>query len=413
MSRLQQDLLALSADLNRGADLDHVLTNFYCGFKSHVPFDRIGVSLISDDGSTVRSIWAKSEYQPLLLGLGYQSPLAGSTLQTIIETQKPRIINDLQEYLIKHPESHSTRLVIKEGVRSSLTCPLIAEQKPIGFLFFSKNEPRAYENAHIETFSAITEHLSLVVARNIDLDRLRRLNDLKNKFLGIAAHDLRSPLALVQSYADMLSDPDMAADEEKRSYFLGKIRTTTTRMLNLINDLLDISAIESGQLQLNLQPVNLVEFLQEAVGNHELTAKLKNIKVSGEIPGSLPLVSIDSRRIAQVIDNLISNAVKFSPKGTEVRVTAELNKDLIKISVSDQGQGIPETELPKLFQEFGKTSVRPTDGEKSTGLGLAIVKKIVVGHGGTVGVSSIVGQGSTFYLTLPVSHPNSLKSADA
>ncbi|MDN5280331.1 MAG: hypothetical protein PWR01_4296 [Clostridiales bacterium] len=402
MSQFHQDLLALTADLNRGATLDHVLSEFYEGFKAHVPYDRIGVSVITDDGKEVKSIWAKAEYDKLLLGLGYQSSLDGSTLETIIETGKPRILNDLEKYLDAHPNSHSTKLVVKEGVRSSLTCPLVADGKPIGFLFFSKNEKKAYENLHVETFQAIAEHLSLVVARTLDIERLRQLNDLKNKFLGIAAHDLRSPLALVQSYVEMIEDESAGYDEEKKKYFFARIKAVSKRMLNLINDLLDISAIESGQLKLDLAETELKPFLEEAVANHELTAKMKSIKVIGDLESKLPKVKIDSRRITQVIDNLISNAVKFSPKNTSVKVVTQTRNNFVKVSVIDQGQGIPEKEQGKLFSEFGKTSVKPTDGEKSTGLGLAIVKKIVQGHGGKVGVESEVGKGSEFYFTLPV-----------
>lgn len=413
MDQFQRDLLNITADLNRGATLDQVLNNFYLGFKKHIPFDRIGVSVIAEEEKMVRSIWARSEYEHLYLGLGYQSPLAGSTLQQIIDTGKPRILNDLNDYLRQHPDSHSTRLVVKEGVRSSLTCPLIADGKAIGFLFFSKNQERAYEDAHIDRFLEIAEHLSLIVARTLDLERLRQLNEIKNKFLGIAAHDLRSPLALIQSYIDIINNSDICSDEEQRNYFFNKVKATTKRMLNLINDLLDISAIESGNLQLELQVSDLVPFLKETVENHELTAKAKSITIAGEIPEVLPEAAIDLRRITQVVDNLITNAVKFSPKNTRVTLKAETIGTEIKISVIDQGQGIPETELPKLFQEFGKTSVRPTDGEKSTGLGLAIVKKIVNGHSGKVGVTSKVGVGSTFYLTLPVAAADQNEKQDS
>lgn len=402
MSQFHQDLLRITARISRGDSLEQVFNNFYEAFKNHVPYDRIGVAVISDDETMVRSIWARAEYQPVLLGTGYQSELAGSTLQKIIETGQPRILNDLEEYLRNKPDSHATSLIVKEGVRSSLTCPLIADDKAIGFMFFSQTAKSAYEKAHVETFQEIAEHLSLAVARMQTLDRLRQLNEMKNKFLGIAAHDLRSPLAAVQSYSDLLADPDTLADTDRKDFILGRIKSVTTRMLNLINDLLDISAIESGQLKLELQPVDLAPFLKETLANHELTAKSKSIEIVGKIPDSLPAIEMDTRRITQVIDNLISNAVKFSPKGTIVTLLAKSDTDSVKISVSDQGQGIPPEELKKLFQEFGKTSVKPTDGEKSIGLGLAIVKKIVKGHGGEVGVSSQVGVGSTFHFTLPV-----------
>ncbi|PKL46957.1 MAG: hypothetical protein CVV42_14795 [Candidatus Riflebacteria bacterium HGW-Riflebacteria-2] len=402
MSQFHRDLLAITARISRGDTLEQVFDNFYEAFKNHVPYDRIGVAIVTDDQSLVRSIWARAEYQPLLLATAYQSELAGSSLQKIIETGQPRIINNLEEYLHNKPDSHATGLIVKEGVRSSLTCPLRADGRAIGFLFFSKTTKNAYEKAHVETFLEIAEHLSLAVARMQTVERLRQLNDMKNKFLGIAAHDLRSPLAAVQSYSDLLADPDTLADDERKNFILGRIKSVTTRMLNLINDLLDISAIESGQLNLDRKPTELSSFLKETLANHELTAKSKNIKVAGEIPDSLPSVAIDTRRIAQVIDNLVSNAVKFSRQGTTVTLRAESSDGSVKISVSDQGQGIPPEELKRLFQEFGKTSVKPTDGEKSTGLGLAIVKKIVSGHGGKVGVSSQVGAGSTFHFTLPI-----------
>jgi signal transduction histidine kinase len=397
-----RDLLDLSTRMTRGADLTSLLDRFYEGFRSYIPYDRLGVSLITDDRTMVRSIWARSETKPMLLGKDYQAPLAGSTLETIVTTGRPRILNDLAAYLREKPGSHSTGLVVKEGMHSSLTCPLLADNTPIGFLFFSKRDRHAYADAHVDTFQQIAEHLSILVARTLDVERLRQLNDLKNKFLGIAAHDLRSPLAIVQSYLEMLQDEDVQRDSARKAHVQGRLHAIITRMRTLINDLLDISAIESGQLTLERTPTDLAAFLRESVTNHALTATAKNITVIGEIPPGLPAVNIDQRRFSQVLDNFISNAVKFSPKGTTVRVEAVVEGAVVRVRVIDQGQGIPAEEQAKLFMEFGRTSVKPTDGEKSTGLGLAIVKKIVSLHGGQVGVTSTVGVGSTFWFTLPL-----------
>ncbi|MGM0601480.1 MAG: GAF domain-containing sensor histidine kinase [Candidatus Rifleibacteriota bacterium] len=402
MSNFYKDLLAVTAELNRGASLEEVLDHFYSNFKSHVPYDRIGVSIISDDKEMVKSIWARAEYDKLMLATGYQAKLAGSSLEKIVETKQPRIINDLEDYLKHKPESHSTRLVVKEGVRSSLTCPLIAEGEPIGFLFFSKKEKSTYKDAHIENFLAITEHLSLIVARIIALDNCRRLSDYKTKFLGIVSHDLRNPLALIQSYVDMLRDSELGLTEEKREHFFDRIKVVSKRMVDLINDLLDISAIESGQVKLEKEKLDLAKLLKDAAASHKYTAEKKDIKLLAEIPDKIPEVYADSSRINQVIDNFITNAVKFSPSDTEITLKVIEEQDYVRVSVTDQGQGIPKKEQGKLFQDFGKTSVRPTDGEKSTGLGLAIVKKIIAGHGGKVGAESEVGKGSTFYFTLPL-----------
>jgi signal transduction histidine kinase len=200
----------------------------------------------------------------------------------------------------------------------------------------------------------------------------------------------------------MLRDTDLGLTEEKREHFFDRIKVVSKRMVDLINDLLDISAIESGQVTLEKEKLDLEKLLEESFASHKITAKKKSIDLKADFADKLPTVYADSRRINQVVDNFITNAVKFSPPNTEITLKASEEKDYVRVSVIDQGQGIPKKEQGKLFEEFGKTSVRPTDGEKSTGLGLAIVKKIIVGHGGKVGVESEVGKGSTFYFTLPL-----------
>ena len=400
--QLDQNLFKLAARVNADVSLDAALNAFYEEFRGHVPYERIGVSLLTDDGTMVKALWARSDRPDIRLVKGYQAPLAGSSLQPILETGQPRILNDLPAYLEQHPRSHSTRLIVEEGMQSSLTCPLIANGERIGFLFFSHTKKSVYEGAHVDLFLQIAGHLSIVVDKNRSYERLVELNEVKNKFLGIAAHDLRSPLALVKNYLELLQNPDYFQDEQQRTHIFHRVDVVVTRMFNLINDLLDISAIESGNLQISPAPVDFGVLLPETIEHHAMIAQAKEISVRGEL-GELPTLHVDGRRIQQVLDNLITNAAKFSPRGTTVTVQAAVGPTHLRIAVRDQGKGIPKEEQSKLFKEFGRTSVKPTDGEKSTGLGLAIVKKIVEIHGGVVGVESEVGKGSTFFFSLPMS----------
>ena len=172
-------------------------------------------------------------------------------------------------------------------------------------------------------------------------------------------------------------------------------------MLHLIDDFLDVSSIESGNLRLDRCPLDPRKLLEHNVLLNAVLAQKKNIQVALEIEGALPMLSLDEGKIGQVLNNLISNAVKFSQSGTAVTVHAVAEGGGVQIAVRDQGPGIPEGERGKLFQPFGKTSVRSTAGESSTGLGLAIVRKIVEGHGGRIWVESEVGVGSAFLFTLP------------
>lgn len=237
-----------------------------------------------------------------------------------------------------------------------------------------------------------------LVKQNVELDRLNRL---KTQFLGMAAHDLRSPIGHILMCSDFLCEEAAAVLSEEQLGFLDTIQTSSKFMLQLVDDFLDVSAIESGNLHLERRLSDPRRLLQQNVGLNAALALRKHIRVELQIEGVLPTLPLDEGKIAQVLNNLISNAIKFSKPGTAVTVLAEAKDGGLRIKVRDQGPGIPEAEVVKLFQPFGKTSVRSTGGEKSTGLGLAIARKIIEGHGGVIWVESKVGVGSTFLFTLP------------
>ncbi len=234
--------------------------------------------------------------------------------------------------------------------------------------------------------------------KNSDLERL---NAQKNRLLGMAAHDLRNPLGIILTYAEFLETEAADALNEEQREFVTTIKETSQFMLRLVTDLLDVSAIEAGQLKLDRKPTDLVRLIRHNVTLNRVLAGKKDIAVEFDAPAAFPPLSFDAGKIEQVLNNLIGNAVKFSHRGTQVQVRLTGTPDLVTVAVEDHGQGIPAADLPKLFKPFGTASVRSTDGEQSTGLGLAIVRRIVEGHGGRIWVESEVGKGSTFSFTLP------------
>ena len=228
---------------------------------------------------------------------------------------------------------------------------------------------------------------------------LRQLNELKNKFLGIAAHDLRNPLTAIRGMSEMIMLLNLK--EEKKADLINTINQASDHMLFLLNDLLDVSTIESGGFALKLESGSLAEVVESRVRLMGINAEPKKIRLATEI-GAVPEMAFDHERIIQVVDNLLSNAVKFSPPEAAVHITIGLVDERVHLSVRDQGPGIPPGELDRLFLAFEKLSVRPTGGETSTGLGLSIVKRIVDAHAGEVIVDSEVGVGSTFTVSLPL-----------
>jgi signal transduction histidine kinase len=240
-----------------------------------------------------------------------------------------------------------------------------------------------------------------LVKKNVELEKL---NQLKNQFLGMAAHDLRTPLDLIWSYSEFLLDETAGYGPEQRR-FLSIIHSSSEFMLHLIDDLLDISAIESGKLELDLAPGDLGPLAERNVALNGLLAEKKGIRLSLQRDEEVPRMLFDASKIEQVLNNFISNAVKYSYPGSLVEVSIRRGEGGVVLAVQDHGQGIPSEEMDQLFQVFGKTSVQGTAGEKSTGLGLAIARRIVLEHGGKIWVESQEGRGSTFYVWLPVAPP--------
>jgi|WetSurMetagenome_2_1015567.scaffolds.fasta_scaffold59753_2 two-component system, sensor histidine kinase and response regulator len=230
--------------------------------------------------------------------------------------------------------------------------------------------------------------------------RLLELDEQKNKFLGMAAHDLRNPLTSIIGFSQLLLNTPL--DENGKREFLNIINQVSNEMLLTLNDLLDISVIESGKFDLHVKDHDLVELIAYRIRLISLTAQQKNIYIEANLPEKLPL-SFDKDRIGQAIDNLVSNAIKYSPKNTTIRVQLLIEEQQAKLSVQDEGSGIPLDKQHRLFGDFSKLGSKPTGGEKSTGLGLAIVKRIIEAHGGQVGVMSEPQKGSCFFFTLPLS----------
>jgi signal transduction histidine kinase len=231
---------------------------------------------------------------------------------------------------------------------------------------------------------------------------LKQLDEQKNRLLGVAAHDLRNPLGVILAYSQFLETEAAAVLSAEQREFVTTIRETSEFMLRLISDLLDVSTIEAGQLNLKRHPTDFVRLIQHNIALNRVLAAKKNIAIDFDPPAALPPLNIDSNKIEQVLNNLISNAIKFSHRDTRIRVRLESTDKAVTVAVQDQGQGIPAADLSKLFQLFSRASVRSTAGEQSTGLGLAIVRKIVEGHGGRIWVESKVASGSTFSFTLPI-----------
>ena len=248
-----------------------------------------------------------------------------------------------------------------------------------------------------EVYLRIETHLNL----RVYLKRLAELSKQKNKFLGIAAHDLRNPLSATIGLCDCVLEGamDISSEEEKENIF-STIKSTSHEMLALVNDLLDTSAIENGTLVIRKDKASLRDILQKRIDIANYQAIKKEISIDLECENSLD-IQLDAIRIGQVIDNLIGNAVKFSPKQSAIHVFAKQIGKTVEVSIQDQGPGIPENEQGGIFDDFHTLSTKSTNSEKSTGLGMSIVKKIIDQHNGKIRIGNNENQGVTIVFSLP------------
>ena len=228
---------------------------------------------------------------------------------------------------------------------------------------------------------------------------LTALNHEKTELMGIVSHDLKNPIGAVRSFAELMQHS--LVDEEVMKDTARKIAQTSERMLDLVKNLLDINRLEQGGVQLHMVQLCLASIVESMVWQYDAAAQAKNIIVLYKPDGNLYHVLADEQAIMQVIDNLISNALKYSPFDTTITIRVNAHNDTVRLEVEDEGPGISEEEMPKLFGKFSRLSAQPTGGEHSTGLGLSIVKKMVEAMNGKVWCESEFGKGATFIVELP------------
>jgi signal transduction histidine kinase len=269
----------------------------------------------------------------------------------------------------------------------------------------TRGEGEVYDEGLYDELSRLNNELTntqrQLIKKTVELEKI---NEQKNRALGMAAHDLRNPLSVIQNFSQFLieehEEKPYLGDQQKT--LVVEIFNSTRLMLAIIEDMLDFSSIETGNVRLRKESVNLNRLVDRVVSLQRQQAEKKKILLETIHTKEPTICEADPGKIEQVMNNLIINAIKFSDPGTATRVYVKRVSDsAVEIEVKDEGQGIPENELSNLFVPFAKLSVKTTGGESSTGLGLAITKKIIDAHKGTISVESQVGRGSSFIVNLP------------
>ena len=328
--------------------------------------------------------------------------IVGRTARTGVPVQIPDVLEDAGY------SGRARDAAVAAGYRALLAVPLLLEGKIIGGLAVSRKRPGWFPAEIVDVLQTFAAQSTLAMQnarlfREIE-QKIRELeiaSKHKSQFLANMSHELRTPLNAILGYTELIMDQIYGEVPEKISEVLDRVQKSGRHLLGLINDVLDLSKIEAGQLTLGLSDYSFNDVVQSVVSAVGSLAAEKRLQLKVEVPPGLPIGRADERRVAQVLLNLVGNAIKFTEKG-EVKVRVANSGGSFVVSVADTGPGIAEADREKIFEEFQQVDSSPTRAKGGTGLGLAIAKRIVELHGGRIWVESTLGKGSTFFFSVPV-----------
>jgi signal transduction histidine kinase len=376
--------------------LDEAFDAFTAELRRVLPFDRMTVLRVEEGATQVLATdgLGADEFPP-----GHPADELGAGVEHVLDG-RTHVRPDLADETERHEEP-----LVALGLRSQVVAPLQTGGRVTGLFSLSRREPDAFTPEEVE-FSTLIGRLLATSVQNIrayeaertTVEELRRLSALRADFVSLVSHELRSPMAAVLGSARTLQQRWRELRPEQREAFLAVIGDETSRLAGLIEDVLHTSRIEAGTFTYRFADVDLAELVREAVATAALAQD--EVALTADVPPVVPPVRADASRLRQVLDNLVSNAVKYSDAGQVVRVTLHAENGTLRVAVRDEGPGIPPEHHGLIFEKFGRTAVG--GGRPGTGLGLFIARSIAEEHGGSLIVQSAPGSGSTFTLTLPV-----------
>jgi hypothetical protein len=368
------------------------------------PTDRISMAFI-EPGDRVISNCARANYTPLRLVPGYSEGLAGSSLEQVVRTGRTRIIPDLNRYALRHPASRSTQLILAEGLRSSMTCPLTVDGRHVGLLWRSSKRPHAYSEHHVELHLAIAERLAQTTEKAYRLAQLEAANRAYAEMLGFISHELKAPVASMLTDINLILGGYLGAVDARQRSKLENSVGKGNALLGLVRDYLDLSRIDGGGLSLKPRPLDdfAAEVLQPAI---EMTADGlagRGLSLQRHVPESPLGAECDPELMRIVAVNYLSNAVKYGAAGGAVDVRLWTEEARLKLTVRNTGPGFRAEDRGRLFRRFSRLSASGTSRIPGTGLGLYTCARVAELHGGRVWADSVPGQWAEFGIEIPLS----------
>ena len=407
LARSVEELRALgdvSQAVNSTLDLETVLSTIVTKATQLARTDAGAIYVLDE---AVQEFQLRATYnmsEELIAALRDKHAILSDAVAAATAAGGPEQIADLRQ----EPSTPVNETILRAGYRARLLVPLHAPDGPVGALVVRRKEPGEFIKNTVDLMQTFAAQ-SVLAIQNARLfseigEKSRQLevaSQHKSQFLANMSHELRTPLNAILGYTELILDNIYGEVPDKARVTLERIQNNGRHLLGLINDVLDLSKIEAGQLSLSLTDYSIKDVVHNVYGAVESLATAKNLALKVELPTDLPPARGDERRLTQVLLNLVGNAIKFTDTG-EVAIKTSTADGTLTVAVHDTGPGISEADQGKIFEEFQQADSSSTKQKGGTGLGLAIAKRIIEMHGGRLWVESELGHGSTFSFTVPV-----------
>ena len=391
----------VSAMLSASLDLSTITQTIVTEMASVTGMDQCRLVLFDEEGDygTIQA-----EYVPTPGSANVRIPMADNpAYESLKDARRPLVISDVR----RDPTLVAASLAKGAGVKSMLLVPLVVQDQLVGFISLeATHQHRTFSPAEIELCQTLGNQAAIAVTNARLYAAVKRANETKSEFVSLVSHELKMPMTSIKGFAHLLATGRAGEINEHQREFLSVIENNVERMQTLVNELLDHSRLEAGQMRLELGAVSLAEVVSDVVQIVQREIEARNQQLTVDIPAELPPVWADRARLAQVFTNLLSNAYKYTPPDGSIQIRAGLEtadeKPMVLCAVSDTGIGIAPEERGRIFTAFFRSQHRTSQEVEGSGLGLSIARRIVELHGGRIWVESVVGEGSTFYFTVPV-----------
>lgn len=334
---------------------------------------------------------------------GMPLPVDHGVAGRVVRSGRPELVSD-----VRFDDDY---MEVLPGGRSQLTVPLVTGGKASGVILLESDRENAFSLLDLDFVTRLAEHASPAMANASLFDQLQRANAARSEFVGVVAHELKTPMTSIRGFADLLLGGVVGPMNEQQRNFLGTIRSNADRLTSLINDLNDVTKLQTDRMAMEMAPINFGDVVQETLRPLQRLIEDKGQRIDLQVSDKLPAIYADQNRLIQVMTNLITNAHKYTPDEGTIVITARPGRnvwdskgapEVLHVTVKDDGIGISEEDQAQLFKPYFRTTNPEALDQPGTGLGLVIVRGIIQQHGGQIWLESKLGQGSTFHVTIPL-----------